>query len=166
MAGRKPKSVEAILAEGNKCKLTKEEIEERRGKEAVLKNLAKNKIKPPTWLGKIAKKVFREIAKELEPIDILANVDVHALAIASNAIEKYIECTVTLHGEDLKLEVVTSRGINIVENPTVKTQLKYADQYKKYAAELGLTPAARLKIVNQFVKEVNDEDDEFDRTFG
>lgn len=164
MPGRKAKSVKAILAEGNKSHLTKEEIEKRQDQESILTNLRTNKIKPPKWLGKTAKKIFKEIANELEVIELLSNVDVYALAITSDAMEKYIECTVVLHVEEPKLEVATNRGINIIENPTIKTQMKYATLYKQYASELGLTPAARLKIVNKYI--ADDDDDEFESEFG
>lgn len=55
---------------------------------------------------------------------------------------------------------------NVIENPLIKTQLKYAEMMKKYSSEYGLTPAARLKIVQNNTPELDEEEKEFRRNFG
>lgn len=165
MAGRKNMSVKAILENGNRSHLTKSEIEKRQQQEEELKKLNCDKIKPPTWLGKVAKKVFKDIVKELESINILVNVDVYGLAILSDAMEKYIKCTITLHSEEMKIPQETKFDTIFVENPTIKTQMKYADIFNKYAANFGLSPASRLKIIQQNTPELDEDEEEFERDF-
>lgn len=166
LAGRNAYSVEAIIANGNKSHLTKKEIEERQKNEALLKKLSRNTIKPPKWLGKEGKKIFKDIVDELQAIEILVNADSYGLAIMSDTLEKYIKCTIALHAEDLKIENYDKKGnVNIVENPTVKTQLKYLDAFHKYASVFGLSPAARIKLIQNNMPELDDEDQEFESEF-
>lgn len=166
LAGRKPKSIKAIIAEGNKLHLTKDEIEKRQEQEETLDKLKSDKVKPPTWLGKLGKKVFKDIVLQMKELDILKNVDVYGLAMASDAVDKYIQCTIALHTEELTVESVTRNGITMVENPLIKTQRKYADQFRKFSADYGLSPASRLKIVTQNMPDIDLEDEEFNRKFG
>lgn len=104
MGNKKVISVTRIIEQGNKSHLSKAEIEKRQAAEEEIKKLNSNKIKPLKWLGKDAKKIFKDIAKELEVIDLLANVDVYALSILSDCMEKYIKCTVALHAEGMTTE--------------------------------------------------------------
>jgi P27 family predicted phage terminase small subunit len=166
MAGRKNMSVKTILEAGNRSHLTKDEIEKREQQEKQLEKLQSNKIRPPTWLGKVAKKIFKDIVKEMQVIDILTNVDVYGLAVCADAMEKYIRCTIALHTEQLRIEQVSKLGVSDVENPLVKTQIRYADIFKKYSSDFGLSPVARLKIVQANTPELDDDEREFDEDFG
>ena len=167
MGNTKVTSITRIIEQGNKAHLSKAEIEKRRAAEEEIKKLNSNKIKPPKWLGKEAKKIFKDIAKELEVIDLLANVDIYALSILSDCMEKYIKCTISLHSEELTIKYTNKNGsTNTIENPLIKTQLKYAEMMKKYSSEYGLTPAARLKIVQNNTPELDEEEKDFRRDFG
>lgn len=159
-------SVKQIIAEGNKSHLTKDEIEKRIENEKQLEKLNSDKIRPPKWLGKDAKKIFKDIVKEMKVLDILVNVDIYGLAILADAMEKYIRCTVTLHAEEMKILTVTKHGEKMIENPTIGTQRKYSEIFNKFAANFGLTPVARLKIVNQNMPELDDEEEEFESEYG
>lgn len=166
MAGRKSMSVKQIIENGNKSHLTKAEIERRQENEKQLEKLDSTKLRPPKWLGVVAKKIFKDIVKEMKALDILVNVDVYGLAIISDSMEKYIKCTVTLHSEEMKVITITKYGEKEIENPTVGTQRKYAETFNKYAANYGLSPASRLKIISQNMPELDDEEEEFEREYG
>ncbi|WIF95132.1 phage terminase small subunit P27 family [Caminicella sporogenes] len=164
--GRKSKSINQMLKEG-KTHLTKAEIERRVQEEERLKQLPSDRIKPPTWLGKQAKKIFKDIVKQIEAIDLLANIDIYTLAVLADAIEKYITITQKLHAADLTVEYTNKAGAtNEVENPLIRTQLKYVDVIKKYSTEFGLTPISRLKIVQNNVKNIDLDEEEFLSEFG
>jgi P27 family predicted phage terminase small subunit len=165
MSGRKNYSVEAIIKNGNKSHLTKDEIEKRQEQEKVLQKLQNNKIRPPKWMSKNGKKIFKDIVKELQTINILVNVDVYGLAICADAMDKYIRCTIALHTEQLKIQQVSKLGISDIENPLVKTQIRYAEIFKKYSSDFGLSPAARLKIVQSNTPELSDEEKELEEDF-
>lgn len=166
MPGRKGMSVKAILESGNRSHLTKGEIEKREEQEKQLEKLQSNKIRPPTWLGKVAKKIFKDIVKEMQAINILVNVDVYGLAICADAMEKYIRCTMALHTEMLRVQQITKIGVTEVENPLVKTQIRYADIFNKYSANFGLSPVARLKIIQANTPELDDDERKLDEDFG
>lgn len=166
MPGRKNYSVKQILANGNRSHLTKDEIEKRQEQEKQLQKLQSNKIRPPTWMSKRGKKIFKDIVKELRAIDILTNVDVYGLAICADSMDKYIRCTIALHTEQLRIQQVSKLGISDVENPLVKTQIRYADIFKKYSSDFGLSPVARLKIVQQNTPDSDDDEEDFKEDFG
>lgn len=159
-------SVKSILENGNRAHLTKDEIEKRQDQEKTLEKLQSNRIKPPTWMSKRGKKIFKDIVKEMQVINILVNVDVYGLAILSNAMDKYIRCTIALHTEKLRIQQVSKIGISDVENPLVKTQIRYAEIFNKYSSNFGLSPVARLKIVQANTPELDDEEQEFEDDFG
>jgi P27 family predicted phage terminase small subunit len=166
MPGRKNMSVKTIIENGNRSHLTKDEIDKRQEQEKTLEKLNSDKIRPPTWLSKVAKKIFKDIVKELQEINVLVNVDIYGLAIASDAMDKYSRCTMALHTEMLKINQVSKLGVSEVENPLVKTQIRYADIFNKYSANFGLSPVARLKIVQQNTPELDDDEREFEEEFG
>lgn len=154
------------MKNGNRSHLTKDEIEKRQEQEKVLEKLQSNKIRPPTWLSKVAKKIFKDIVKELQAINILVNVDVYGLAICADAMDKYIRCTIALHTEQLRIEQVSKLGVSDVENPLVKTQIRYADIFKKYSSDFGLSPVARLKIVQANTPDPDEDEENFEQDFG
>ncbi|MBI6038156.1 phage terminase small subunit P27 family [Clostridium perfringens] len=164
--GRKMISVSQILANGNKSHLTNEEIEKRQEQEEKLKCLPKDKIRPPTWLSKDGKSIFKKIVKELDAVDILANIDNYNLAILANSLEKYIECTRKLNCDELTVTHINKRGFETTQkNPLISIQIQYADVIKKLGAEFGLSPAARLKIIQE-AEEFDEEEKEFNEDFG
>lgn len=159
-------SISQILANGNKSHLTNKEIEKRQEQEEKLKKLPKDKIRPPTWLSKDGKSIFKKIVKELEVIDILANIDNYNLAVLANSIEKYIECTRKLNCDELTVTHINKRGFETTQkNPLISIQIQYADVIKKLGAEFGLSPAARLKIIQE-AEDVDEEEKEFNKDFG
>lgn len=159
-------SVEAILANGNKSHLTKEEIESRKKKEERLSKLASDKIKPPAWLSPRAKKMFKEVVNELEAIKLLANIDTYNLSILADSMDKYIKCTIDLHNADYVEEFINNKGnVSIQRNPLISIQLNYADAVRKISNDFGLTPSARLKIIETNTPELSDEEKDIEDEF-
>ncbi|ABG84927.1 TPA: phage terminase small subunit P27 family [Clostridium perfringens] len=164
--GRKMISVSQIIANGNKSHLTNEEIEKRQEQEEKLKKLPRDKIRPPTWLSKDGKSIFKKIVKELEAVDILANIDNYNLAVLANSIEKYIECTMKLNCDELTVTHINKQGsLTTQKNPLISIQIQYADVIKKLGAEFGLSPAARLKIIQE-ASDIDDDEKAFNKDFG
>ncbi len=154
MAGRKKKPL--ALQQGN---LTKEQIEQKQAEEEVLKDLSKE-IKCPTWIkNKVAKSEFKRIAAELMKIGVITSLDINSLANYCVAFSKYKEAVEAMEGQPLVVEHTARNGnINLVENPLIKIQLKYSDEMKKLASELGLTINSRLKIASAKVEKEKEED--------
>jgi len=47
----------------------------------------------------------------------------------------------------------------------VKTQLKYLDAFHEYASVFGLSPAARIKLIQTNMPNLDDEELEFESEF-
>jgi P27 family predicted phage terminase small subunit len=145
-----------IEAEGNKLRLSKEEIERRR--EAEIKPPSDN-IECPTWLKGEGRKEWDRIAGDLEALGLLTNVDVGTLAICCDAYGKYVTATRKIKANELLVEHQNAASKkNQVTNPLIQIAAKYADMYKKYMAEFGLSPVARARLVA--AKSDGDEDDD------
>lgn len=162
---RKMISVNQIIANGNKSHLTNEEIEKRQEQEEKIKKIPRDKIRPPTWLSKDGKSIFKKIVKELEVVDILANIDNYNLAVLANAIEQYIECTRKLNCDELTITHINKRGFETTQkNPLISIQIQYADVIRKLGSDFGLSPAARLKIIQE-ASELSDDEKELNKDF-
>jgi len=161
-------SIEAILANGNKSHLTKDEIEDRKSKEEKLSKLASDKIRPPTWLSPRAKKIFKDTVKELEAIQLLVNIDTYNLAILADSIsmDKYIECTIKLHNADYVETFINNKGGESKQrNPLITVQLDYGNLVRKVSNDFGLTPSARLKIIDDNTPEISEEERDIENEF-
>lgn len=144
MAKKKP--IEVLIAEGKKH-LTKEEIEQRRQEEAALRP-CDDDVGHPDWLtDPFAIEQYEKISKELERLKLLTNLDKHTLACYCFAYSQYVETTKALQGAPLVVESTNKAGFtNQIENPLIRIQLKYSDEMKKHASEMGLTISSRLKL--------------------
>ncbi|WAH44514.1 phage terminase small subunit P27 family [Alicyclobacillus fastidiosus] len=144
--GRKAIPVHLQLLNGNKSRLTKKEIEQRAMAEKSLRPRADN-IRPPTWLDSVAKKEFKRIAKELQELELLTNVDVNALAAYCDAYADYVECTRIIREEGLLVEYTNKAAeTNKVPHPLLTKKKQLHDQMRSLSLEFGLTPSSRAKL--------------------
>jgi len=161
---RKAMPIALHLIDGNKNRLTKAEIEARKSAEERLRP-KDDKVKPPSWLSKEAKKVFKQIAKELEHTKLITNVDIHALALWCDAYVDYINCTRIIEEEGLMVEYTNKAAeTNKVAHPLMTKKKQLAEQMRALASEFGLTPAARAKLA--IPKDPPKEPTPFEREFG
>ena len=160
-------TVDSIISNGNKSHLTKAEIESRKRKEEELNKLATDKIKPPSWLSSRAKKIFKDIVKELEAISLLVNIDTYNLAVLSDAMDKFINATLELQTKGLIEEIALKNGGTSTQaNPLVGIHIKYSEVVRKISNDFALTPQARLKIIERATPELNDDEKQFEDDFG
>ncbi|WP_424769435.1 phage terminase small subunit P27 family [Paenibacillus sp. sgz302251] len=145
--GRPKKSIDVILEEG-KSHFDKETIEQRKEQEAAVRP-SDNKTDCPDWLtDKVARKEYRRIAKELNNINLLTNLDITTLAQYCQAYSLYLSATKELEGKPMVIEQTNKSGFtNLIEHPLIRIQFKYSDEMKKHATQMGLTISSRLKLV-------------------
>ena len=154
---RKPLSMQ----KGN---LTVLQQEKKQSEEKIITVGKEDLEKPPTWvLGVVAKKEFKRIVKELEKIDMIGNLDLNNLGAYCNAYSTYLKSTKELSKSTLTIEKETQYGVNIVENPLINIQKKYADEMRKFATLCGLTVDSRLKVATIKTTETKQE---AERKFG
>jgi len=143
--GRKPKPTALKVLEGNP------------GKRPLNKNEPQPEKKAPrcpSWLEPEAKKEWKRMAKTLETIGVLTQVDKAAFAGYCQAYARWKEAEEFLskHGTSFK----TPSGY-IQQVPQVSIAQTYLKVMKDFCSEFGLTPAARTRI--QVDSAVGQEDD-------
>lgn len=143
--GRKSKPTALKVLEGNP------------GKRPLNKNEPQPEKKAPrcpSWLEPEAKKEWKRMAKTLETIGVLTQVDKAAFAGYCQAYARWKEAEEFLskHGTIFK----TPSGY-IQQVPQVSIAQTYLKVMKDFCSEFGLTPAARTRI--QVDSAVGQEDD-------
>lgn len=132
--GRKPKPTALKVLEGNP------------GKRPLNKNEPQPEKKAPrcpSWLEPEAKKEWRRMAKTLETIGVLTQVDKAAFAGYCQAYARWREAEEFLskHGTIFK----TPSGY-IQQVPQVAIARSYLQTMKDFCSEFGMTPASRTRI--------------------
>ncbi len=131
--GRKAMPIDLLLIQGNKNKLTKEEIKARKEAEAKIKPKA-DKIKPPKKMSSASKKMFNQLARELQITELITNVDVYQLAMYCRAYTRWEELCAGEEQED---------GTIIYDEKKIDILFK---QVKSMGTEYGFTPSSRAKL--------------------
>ena len=88
-----------------------------------------------------AKKEWKRVVPELKKMDIVGRLDITNLVAYCNAYSKYCEATKALRGQPLTVPSPSGEK----ENPLINVQIKYADMFRKFADQCGLTINSRLK---------------------
>lgn len=135
-SGRPRQPIDLIVAKGKKH-LTKKEIEERKKQE--VKAPADN-IHAPDYLTEKQKAKFEEIAKTLDDMNIMSNLDCHALARYISAVDIYEELTKKMRSPKTLSDIETLEKY-------AKLQDRYFKQCHTAANALGLSISSRCKLV-------------------
>ena len=160
---KRAKSIHLHLLDKKKH-LTKEEIAQRMEAEEALRP-ASDKVKPPTWLSKEAKKEFKFLAQALMDIKQITNTDVHLLAVYCDAYVEYVECGRIVEEEGIMLRHTNVKGeTNDIAHPALTKKKAAFDIMAKIAAEYGFTPSSRARIA--IPKKPPKEPTEFEQKFG
>ena len=130
------------ILEMNNSDLTKRVQEEKRTQSSmIVQDPADLDRLPQDLLDTKAKKEWKRVVPDLKKMDIVGRLDISNLVAYCNAYSKYCEATKALRGQPLT--VPSPSGMK--ENPLINVQIKYADQFRKFADQCGLTINSRLK---------------------
>jgi P27 family predicted phage terminase small subunit len=105
----------------------------------------------PAFLSADARMEWQRVASQLHCLGLLTVVDVASLAAYCQAYGRWLtaeRAIAAMAERDLvtgALMIKTTKG-NAIQNPLVGTSNQAARDMVKYAAEFGLTPAARARI--------------------
>jgi P27 family predicted phage terminase small subunit len=141
--GRKPKPTHLKLIEGNPGK---------RPIHAGKERLVTAMPDPPDHLNDDARAEWERVAHGLHALRLLEMVDRAALAAYCTAYARWVQAEraiAEMAKRDLLtggLMIKTSNG-NAIQNPLVGTANKAASDMVRYAAEFGMTPSARVRLV-------------------
>ena len=120
--------------------MTKEAINKRLAWETRLKGES-DKIRPPSFLSKEQKKLFKGIVDYLMPSGILGNIDVHVLTHTAITIDRINECEWQLNENGL----LDKEG---KPSAYVKMKSNYMKEFFRLCNELSLSPQSRAKLAN------------------
>ncbi|KLU76025.1 phage terminase small subunit P27 family [Clostridium botulinum] len=142
--GRKPKPTAIKIIEGNP------------GKRPLNKNEPKPEKKAPrcpSWLEDDAKKEWRRMAKQMEHLGTLTEIDMAAFAGYCQAYARWKEAEefITKHGAIVK----TPSGY-WQQVPQVSIAQTYLKIMNKFCEQFGLTPSSRSRIIT----DSNDKEDD------
>lgn len=141
--GRNPKPLHQV-----KGHLTKKQKLEREEKEQKVSNrLRRDRIRPPTWLNDKAKKMFRDMVKQLEDTELLTNLDVNGLAQYCDLHARMLELRTEVEEKGYTLVNENSRGgTTYVTNPALTALNSTIKLLQAYESKFGLTVYDRTKI--------------------
>ena len=144
--GRKPRPTALKVLEGNPGKRKLNEYEPQPPKKAP---------SCPAWLEPEAKREWRRLAKQMEAIGILTEIDRAAFAGYCQAYARWKEAEefISQHGTIVRTPSGYWQTV-----PQVSTAQTYLKVMHKFATEFGLTPAARSRIIAGN-KQTNAEDE-------
>jgi P27 family predicted phage terminase small subunit len=133
--GRKPKPTAVKELEGNPGKRPLNELEPKPHRKAP---------KCPTWLDVEAKREWRRVAKQLEELGVLTEVDMAAFAGYCEAYARWKEAEefISKHGTIVK----TPSGY-WQQVPQVSIAQTYLKIMIKFCEQFGLTPSSRSRII-------------------
>lgn len=100
-------------------------------------------LTPPEDLRAEAREIWERVVEALGPTGVLTSADKDLLRLYSEAMARYLQAEKMLASSQ---PLITGRDGNLVKNPLHQIVRDNADAVKKYARELGLTPAARVGL--------------------
>ena len=109
-------------------------------------------LTPPADLRPEAREVWERVVAALGPTGVLTSADKDLLRLYSEAFVRYQEAEAMLAKTGPLLK---GRDGNFVKNPLHQIVRDNADAVKKYARELGLTPAARVGLRSEIGEQAN-----------
>lgn len=147
--GRPPKPTSIKILEGNPGKGP----------------LPQNEPKPvpiapacPKWLNSEARKMWRQLAPELERLGVLTSVDGQAFAALCQAYGTWVQCERYMAKHGRTYEHVNTKGAaNIIERPESKIAHKALAEFRAMCSEFGITPASRTRIEVSATNSLEDE---------
>lgn len=108
---------------------------------------------PAELVSDYAVKVWEQSVKELKKINAFGNLDFHNLVGFCNAVALYQKATKSLKSKSL----LCKKNGEILENPLIKIQCRYAQEIRRFGALCGMTYDSRLKIAATKAREIDDD---------
>lgn len=127
---------------------TNEEKKRRKEAESVLKGAA-DQIKPPGYLNRAQKSIFRKIVRELEASGILGNLDIYILS----------QCSIAIDRLQVIEDMINKRVTLLYDKDLMASKDKYSKDLYRCCNELSLSPQSRAKMagINSQAKKEKDD---------
>lgn len=126
--------------------LTKEEIQKRQENEKRIRGGCES-LKPPSYLTRVQKQIFKNIIKYLADSEVLGNADIYILTVCSIAINRIQEIE----------KRINENPEEMFDRNVMNTKDKYMRDFYRSCNELSLSPQSRAKLAN--ISVAKNEDD-------
>ncbi|MBM6819958.1 phage terminase small subunit P27 family [Clostridium saudiense] len=137
--------------------LTKEEKEARLEAESKLKGNADLVYEAPTDLVKEEKEVYLFLVNELRELDIINNLDIELLKLASNSIVELKKARVNVRKYG---QLIQKPDGSLVKNPAITILRDYEAIFNRCCRELCLSPQSRMALSKMMADiQANSEDE-------
>ena len=123
---------------------------------------AAKQVKPPPWLKRRGKRIFRDLTKVITDLSLLNPADYVALGMLSDSIDDYRTFGDELDKRGPTFTTVNREGVEMVKaNPAVAMKADAWRRVQSGLAKFGLQPKARDGIKLPAPKTKNRFDDDF-----
>lgn len=103
--------------------------------------------KPPGWLDPIAKKLWKDLAPQLEKLGLLTKIDGVAFEAVCQSYATWVKCERFLKENGMTTTLITDKGSEYAQQrPEVSISNKALQNFKAFITEFGLTPSSRSRI--------------------
>lgn len=103
--------------------------------------------KCPSWANRYGKRLWKELIPEMERLGLVTKIDGASFAAMCHSYGVWVECEQYLKKHGRTYEYTNKAGeTNMIARPEVAIGQKALAEFRRWAAEFGLTPAARTKI--------------------
>jgi P27 family predicted phage terminase small subunit len=108
---------------------------------------------PPSFLSPLARDEWWRVAPELHRLGLLSTLDVNPLAAYCTAVARWQQAETAMAEQDDPEAALTSRRAtgSLMPHPLLQVAEHAARDMLKFAAEFGLTPAARARVAGGVV---------------
>lgn len=127
---------------------TKEEVEARKKAQEKINGQA-DKIKPPNYLNRNQKAIFRFIVEEMEACGLLCNLDKYIL----------VECCCAIDGMQTIQKKLNEDPEAINDRNLINTKKDYTNIFFRCCNELCLSPQSRAKMAISIAQKMAQEED-------
>ena len=104
--------------------------------------------KPPAWLSRRGRKIFRELAEITTAMGILTVADHHALALISDAYDGYFVATEAITEHGVTYTITNRDGDELIKaNPAVAMKSDAWRRVQSGLSKFGLDPSSRAGLV-------------------
>lgn len=104
-----------------------------------------------------ARRIWEQVAQQLEAMGILDECDGNGLARYCQAVAKYVQCEQVIEKDGLTYEQKGTNGaITIKERPEAKLAIKLSEECRKMENLFGLNPCARTDLAPRQVPKPNE----------
>lgn len=153
--GPVPQSADVVEIRGNRSKLTKEQIEQRRAQEVKARPL---RARPPADLSPLERECWDAHAPELQRLGLLSTLDAGSFRLACTSYAIAVSALLEMRPKKADgtpdarkkgvavVDVDRNHGGMLKKHPAVEVYFRAAADYRRWAIEFGLTPSSRIGL--------------------